>query len=1600
MLGESLLLKTVILCISIFFVTTVNLPAGSYGYDDNGFVINHTSDTFRLDASNKLIAYRFHCPGNSVLDKVHVYLKYPSAELRYYKLTLYNDNAGVPYTLVCSTDFAAGADTGNNKWFIVDLPNTALTSGAVYHVVISTTIENAPYEVNSSTYIIPYATYPNNNSIPSSGETDYSLNVLGYGFGNTQAWMVLDLQPVFILEFTDGVFWGNPYAYATQSNTSMSTGYQISGATQTGNSFTINSSTMEFTGFSVYLRKSGIPVDILYYDLRGPDNYSILIESGPVTAASEVATAFSWITQKFYYGRVFCKDRKYFLTLKSPGSYGTGNAYTLNVLTNNSGSTSVTNRYNTSTYGGTLGGTFVKYIESTQVLTETGTAYQRDVAFRLITDDHPPSVNFEVLDLVINEVAWMGTDANYRHEWVELYNNTTNQVTLTGWKFCSNTSTITLTGTISAGGYYLIEDTEPATSVTADIVAGVSLSNNPFGEKLVLYSPAGNVVDTVNCECVSWYGGNNTVPKQSMERVNTRVPGDISSNWASNNKKYFNSADADGNTIYATPKSTNSVSYPPEVVIPEPGLTGYELRINEFAVEQTSSDGYDWVEIYNPAENGINLYGLEFYELAYSSYVYLEKFEGDWTLPATSYLVLRFNYPRNMSNPMFVDGYYEIYTDKNGLSSGDNCLFLKSNTGQLLDFVAWANMNGVLTNKTSFQSVYNLAVSTGQWHGLKTIDEAVIESWVVNYKYGSRNTALSRDADSTDGTNPSKTEWHLSKTPTPGLPTRGKKNRIPDTTAPSKITDLHCRKGDNRGTVKIKWTAVGDDGTVNTASGYVVRYATYMIVTSADIEKANNCYNASVDNTANDIFWLPKGSGETESYEIGGLQPGVTYFVAVVTEDEQPNYAVISNTVSAVAADIAGSNIRINEIVPLSSDGKDWVELYNASISTVNLSGWKLYGIKSGSESQSIIKTFPEISIAAGEYIVAHLEQADLRGFEGVVILRDNGGNLVDFVAYSQGIKPFWDNIWDDAMFYHQWSGADKSVVYAADWAGGNTEKSLGRSITSSDTDDVGIAKTDWRVYAIPTKGKQNDGIAPGQVTDLEVIVSSSVGDGMAYLTWTAPGDDGTFGSVTNGKYELYGSTISLSAFGNYSAWWGFISSSAVGISISTGIVTERYGITFSTVSVEHIKVEVVISTTVRYGVKLGVEISGLIPGDTYYWALKTYDDIGNSSFDTRFVLNISTLQVCGFTGNTVPLKPQWVFSHPFTRSTGTIMLAWSPNTELDILGYKVFMSTSIDSGYDEVITLYNGTTGFVKGVDDTKTYYFKLYVQDITGYMMGSDVLTVSSDVSMPVLTHTVISEINMFYNKIKFVYSADDNNGVLFVTLVYFLDGETAVTHTHTYGNAVNCTGIKEFEINGVSHKTELYYYIAVYDTAGNAVASTGDTVIAGNVLNVSSPHKIVVSDTVNTLPGSTGEVILRDGNCSDGETKIVVTAETDKYTSYSITTKNTDEVPSSRNTGTIDTSVNAGIPVIAYEFGPGDKVFSQPATLTLLYLDNDDDGKPESINGNELEINESQLRVFYWTGTQWGIIGGVVDSRMNVITVKVGALGTYSVFPFNTQ
>lgn len=112
-------------------------------------------------------------------------------------------------------------------------------------------------------------------------------------------------------------------------------------------------------------------------------------------------------------------------------------------------------------------------------------------------------------DVVINEVYY---NADSMYEWVELYNNTSNIISINNWTFKDNSSTITISsGNIPANGFLVVAATEkgfkenftaPANIIfiTSGLVTTGKIGNGlaNTGDELILKDNLSNVIDQIS----------------------------------------------------------------------------------------------------------------------------------------------------------------------------------------------------------------------------------------------------------------------------------------------------------------------------------------------------------------------------------------------------------------------------------------------------------------------------------------------------------------------------------------------------------------------------------------------------------------------------------------------------------------------------------------------------------------------------------------------------------------------------------------------------------------------------------------------------------------------------------------------------------------------------------------------------------------------------------------------------------------------------------------------------------------------------------------------------------------------------------------------
>lgn len=290
------------------------------------------------------------------------------------------------------------------------------------------------------------------------------------------------------------------------------------------------------------------------------------------------------------------------------------------------------------------------------------------------------------LDVVINEVAWMGTEVEgiesknwWRYEWLELYNNTNQLISLDGWKVELYRSdldwSLELKGNISAQGYLLIVASDkifPNYDLNYSNLGG-KLNNN--GQRVVLKNAIGTIIDEIDCSS-GWFAGDNST-KQTMERKNPLLISDLD-NWGT-------SLNPGG-----TPKTENIEQKPaedsppaaeglseigsPETESPQIEAISYPTGV-VFSEILPSPEGPDekeeWIEIFNQNNFEVDLYGWRVADTAGAAKTYA--FSEKTLIGLQGYLVV--------SRPV----------SKMTLNNDGDAIKIIQPNGKMVDFVEYKN---------------------------------------------------------------------------------------------------------------------------------------------------------------------------------------------------------------------------------------------------------------------------------------------------------------------------------------------------------------------------------------------------------------------------------------------------------------------------------------------------------------------------------------------------------------------------------------------------------------------------------------------------------------------------------------------------------------------------------------------------------------------------------------------------------------------------------------------------------------------------------------------------------------------------------------------
>lgn len=143
-----------------------------------------------------------------------------------------------------------------------------------------------------------------------------------------------------------------------------------------------------------------------------------------------------------------------------------------------------------------------------------------------------------------------------------------------------------------------------------------------------------------------------------------------------------------------------------------------------------------------------------------------------------------------------------------------------------------------------------------------------------------------------------------------------------DVTPPAAVADLAGAHVAAPGSIKLAWTAAGDDGSVGR-----IQTGEYRIFYSTDIAAVPSTATAQVV-----IATAGVNPGDLQSYTIAGLNPGVTYYLSLALADSDVNWSGFSNQASTTASP-SPLNAITGHVVDVSTLGITavQVECWNAS---------------------------------------------------------------------------------------------------------------------------------------------------------------------------------------------------------------------------------------------------------------------------------------------------------------------------------------------------------------------------------------------------------------------------------------------------------------------------------------------------------------------------------------------------------------------------------------------------------------------------------------------------------------------------------------------
>jgi beta-lactamase superfamily II metal-dependent hydrolase len=630
----------------------------------------------------------------------------------------------------------------------------------------------------------------------------------------------------------------------------------------------------------------------------------------------------------------------------------------------------------------------------------------------------------------------VGTDSV--EEWIELYNDSTETVDLSGWTITDNngsgaTFTIPDGTTIKSGTYLTIAADSAGFNALygydADVYGSIPGLNNT-GDALILKDNLGHEVDAVG-----WEGG---------------ASGGVPDGWGSSSDPNAPT----GSTIVRTPSFTDTDTYMDWSVAPNNGnpqtqpTSFTNVVFSEIFYDTPGNENIEeWIEIYNNTPDSVDLSGWTITDNNGTGYTFT--FPAGATIAAGTYYTVA----RDSAGFNALYGYdADHYANLPYLNNDGDALILYDSSHNEIDAVAWEGgasagiPDGWGSTSDPWASAGHTIVRTDP-----TVDTDTYADWGYATNNGNPQTQLPPPIP--------KVVFSEVFYDTPGIDSEEEwielYNNSPTTVDIEGWTII-----DNNGT---GWTYTFPAGTTIAAgtyltvamdsAGFTAIYG-YEADLYGSLPYLNNDGDALIlyDNSSNEVdavAWeggasagIPDGWGST-SDPWASTGNTIVRIDPTVDTDSYTDWTYATNNGNPQTQYTPG-NILISEVfydTPGDENTEEWFELYNNSTFTVNIGGWYVID-NNGTGATFVIPdgetmepgTFYTIAKSSTGFVALYGYEADtygnippLNNTGDTLILYDPIGNVKDFVAWEGGAGAGIPDGWGSTS--NPWAYEGNSIV-------------------------------------------------------------------------------------------------------------------------------------------------------------------------------------------------------------------------------------------------------------------------------------------------------------------------------------------------------------------------------------------------------------------------------------------------------------------------------------------------------------------------------------------------------------------------------------------